>query len=100
MSGLKLTTPCNAEVPPPDLRCSGKTNLLHRATKEGDYKVVYALLKAGYKLEAKNHDGQTAVLIASMYGKDDILRELIDYGANANSRDTAGNTPLHVSCTL
>ncbi|KAL3289653.1 hypothetical protein HHI36_023062 [Cryptolaemus montrouzieri] len=33
-----------------------------------------------------------------MKGNDDILRELIEYGANTNSRDTAGYTPLHYAC--
>lgn len=54
-------------------------------------------MKTGYKHEAKNKDGQTAVHIASMQGKDDILRKLIEYSANVNSRDSAGYTPLHVS---
>lgn len=91
-----LTEPCRGDVPPHDSRRHGRTNLLHRATCQGNYKVVSELLKAGYRHEAKNQDGQTAVHIASMKGKDDILRKLIDKGANVNSRDTAGYTPLHV----
>lgn len=74
----------------------GRTNLLHRATKEGNYIVVSELVKSGYKLEAKNQDGQTAVHLASQVGQDDILKKLIDNGANVNCRDTNGNTPLHV----
>lgn len=56
------------------------------------------LLKTGYKHEAKNQEGQTAVHLASMQGKDDILSKLIECGANVNSRDSAGYTPLHVIC--
>ena len=33
----KLTNFCKKDPPPHDTRCHGKTNLLHRATKEGKY---------------------------------------------------------------
>lgn len=93
---FKLTEPCRGDVPPHDTRRHGRTNLLHRATSQGNYTVVSELLKTGYKHEAKNQDGQTAVHLASMQGKDDILRKLIECGANVNSRDSSGYTPLHV----
>nr|CAD7588127.1 unnamed protein product [Timema genevievae] len=94
----KLNKVCKKDTPPHDSRRHGRTNLLHRATKEGNYTVVSELLKCGYRsLEAKNQDGQTAVHLASRMGKDDILKKLIESGANINCRDTAGYTPLHVS---
>lgn len=92
---LFLTEPCKGDVPPHDTRRHGRTNLLHRATSYGGNKVVSALLKSDYKFDAKNSLGQTAVHIASMLGKDDILRDLIDKGINVNSRDMAGFAPLH-----
>lgn len=94
--GLSLSVPVKGDAPPHDSRRHGRTNLLHRATNQGNYKIVSELLKTGYRHEAKNKDGQTAVHLASMSGKDDILRKLIDYEASVNSRDTAGYTPLHV----
>ncbi|EFA10985.1 tyrosine-protein kinase Shark [Tribolium castaneum] len=96
--GLSLTVPVKGDAPPDYSRRHGRTNLLHRATKEGNYKVVSEVLKTGYRHEAKNQNGQTAVHLASMNGKDDILRKLIDYGASVNLRDTAGYTPLHYAC--
>lgn len=97
----KLTKPCKCEPPPHNSRRHGRTNLLHRATKEGNYIVVSELVKCGYKLEAKNQDGQTAVHLASRLGKDDIVSKLIKNGANVNCRDTLGYTPLHVRfCTV
>lgn len=94
--GLALTTPIRGDPPPDNSRRHGRTNLLHRATNQGNYTIVSELLKTGYRHEAKNQNGQTAVHLASMNGKDDILRKLIEYGASVNSRDTAGYTPLHV----
>lgn len=99
-SGLvtKLTTFVRGVAPPPDSRSHGRTNLLHRATKEGDYTVVSELLKCGYRnFDAKNQDGLTAVHLACRYGNDQLLAKLIASGANVNCRDSDGNTPLHVS---
>ncbi|XP_063220076.1 tyrosine-protein kinase Shark-like [Bacillus rossius redtenbacheri] len=95
----KLSYICKKDPPPHDSRRHGRTNLLHRATKEGNYMVVSELLKCGYRsLEAKNQDGQTAVHLASRLGKDDILKKLIQSDANVNCRDTAGYAPLHYAC--
>lgn len=86
------------EPPPHDSRSHGRTNLLHRATKEGNFTIVSELLKCGYRnIDAKNQDGQTAVHLACCYSNEAILQKLIDSGANINSRDKDGNTPLHVS---
>jgi tyrosine-protein kinase len=93
---LSLTIPVRGDPPPDNSRRHGRTNLLHRATSQGNYTIVSELLKTGYRHEAKNQNGQTAVHLASMNGKDDILRKLIEYGAGVNLRDTAGYTPLHV----
>lgn len=86
------------DLPPNDARRHGKTNLLHRATKEENFTVVSELLKCGYRnIDAKNMDGQTAVHLACKLGNSKILNIIIENGANINCRDTEGNTPLHVS---
>ncbi|KRT79627.1 Ankyrin repeat-containing protein [Oryctes borbonicus] len=95
LDGIKLTTPCIGEAPPHDACLYGRTNLLHRATSQGNFKVVSEILKTDYNLEIKNQDGQTAVHLASIKGQDDILCQLIKCEASVNSRDTAGYTPLH-----
>lgn len=98
VDGLRLTVPVKGEMPPHDSLRHGRTNLLHRATTQGNLTVVLALLTSGYRHEAKNQVGQTAVHLASIAGKDDILQELLNHDANVNSRDTAGFTPLHYAC--
>ncbi|XP_066603271.1 tyrosine-protein kinase Shark [Prorops nasuta] len=96
---IKLRTACRGISPPHDTRRHGRTNLLHRATIQGNYTVVSELLKCGYRsLEAKNQLGQTAVHLAAKNGADEILEKLIQSKANVNCRDTAGYTPLHYAC--
>ncbi|KAJ8976560.1 hypothetical protein NQ317_014213 [Molorchus minor] len=93
--GLILTEYLKGNPPPHDSRRHGNTNLLHRATSQDNYIIVSELLKTGYRHEAKNQDGQTAVHLASIFGHNDILRKLIKHEASVNLRDTAGFTPLH-----
>ncbi len=86
------------DPPPPNTRSHGRTNLLHRATKEGNLTVVTELLKCGYRnIDAKNQDGQIAIHLACRYQNEDMIRKLIDSGANVNFRDSDGNMPLHVN---
>lgn len=95
----QLSAIVKRDPPPNDSRRHGRTNLLHRATKEGNLIVVSELLKCGYRnIDAKNQDGQTAVHLASKFGNEEILTKLIENGANVNCRDTDGNTPLHYAC--
>ncbi|XP_017782286.1 PREDICTED: tyrosine-protein kinase shark [Nicrophorus vespilloides] len=98
INGVLLTVPIKGVKPPHNTRRHGATNLLHRATREGNLRIVSEVLKTGYNHDAKNENGQTAVHIASMHGNNDILTTLIDYGANVNSIDMAAYTPLHYAC--
>lgn len=71
---------------------------LFRACIGGDLVVVSELLKCGDRNpNAKNHDGQTALHLASFFGREDVLIELIRFGASVNDVDSSGYTPLHVA---
>lgn len=85
---------------PQSVRLHGVENLLHRATASGSVKVVSELLKcnSGRDMNAKNHDGQCAVHLASFYGHTEVLATLIDFGVNVNIADSSGYSPLHVAC--
>ncbi|KAH1023327.1 hypothetical protein HUJ04_012553 [Dendroctonus ponderosae] len=97
--GLVLTDHIKGTQPPPETRRYGSTNLLHRATDVGHYRVVTELLQSGYLgFDAKNQDGKTAAHLAAINGQNTILRELIFYQVNVNFRDASGVTPLHYAC--
>lgn len=90
--------------PPAESRRHGRTNLLHRATKNGSLLVVESMINSNnkkntYPLDAKDQDGRSAVHLACLLDEnaESILEKLISSGANVNCRDEEGNTPLHVS---
>lgn len=86
--------------PPPTNLCrSGKANLLHRATKANNSNVVKEILTTSYRnFDAKDENGMTAIHIAAINKVNpDILKLLIEKGAAVNSRDSKGNTAMHVS---
>ncbi|KAK0083927.1 hypothetical protein PV325_007928 [Microctonus aethiopoides] len=96
---IKLRNACKGTLPPADTRRHGQTNLLHRATLQGNYTIVSGLVADTYRsLDAKNELGQTAVHLAAKNGIDDILTKLIESKASVNCRDSAGYTPLHYAC--
>lgn len=99
---IQLLSYIKRDPPPHDSRSHGRTNLLHRATKEGDLTVVSALLESDYRKnqDAKNQDGQTAIHLVCCHSSEhekDILEVIIKRKANVNCRDKDGNTPLHVN---
>lgn len=85
--------------PPIAIRRHGTSNLLHRATKKNQLTVVKEMMKTTYRnLDAKDESGMTAVHLACKYRCDlEILKLLIERGAAVSTRDSSGNTPLHVS---
>jgi len=58
---------------------------------------IRALIKAGADVNAKDKDGFTPLMIASMYGHIDCIRELIKAGANVNLKNKNGETALMIA---
>lgn len=53
-----------------------------------------ALIKAGASLEARDRDGETALILAASKGRTSVVQALLDHGANIEARDHRGRTPL------
>ncbi|XP_075535925.1 SH2 ankyrin repeat kinase isoform X2 [Dermacentor variabilis] len=97
--GQPLGRPCpGGGPPPPDTRRHGRTNLLHRATRQGDLVVVNELLRVGYATEAKDEQGRTAVHLACLAGHTELLAALLAAGAAPSGPDICGRHPLHYAC--
>lgn len=96
---MQLSNFVKKNPPPISLRRHGNSNLLHRATKKNQLKLVTEMMKTSYRnLDAKDEQGMTAVHLACKHQVDpEILKLLIERGAAVQTRDSSGNTPLHVS---
>jgi tyrosine-protein kinase len=94
----KLKNFVKKSPPPVEARRHGKHNLLHRATKHNHLDVVKEMLKTSYRnLDAKDEFGMTAVHLACKNRVNpEIMKLLVERGATLTSRDSSGNTPLHV----
>jgi 7,8-dihydropterin-6-yl-methyl-4-(beta-D-ribofuranosyl)aminobenzene 5'-phosphate synthase len=75
---------------------SWSSDNIHEAIIKGDLDAVQTILagNAG-PLEARNSDNLTPLLLASIHGKTEIARFLIEKGANIHAGDNENSTPLH-----
>lgn len=69
---------------------------LHYAIAKQDISIVKELIKDGVDINAKNSDGETALLYALIYIDDDIIELLIGAGADLNVKND-NSTPLITS---
>jgi outer membrane protein assembly factor BamB len=68
---------------------------LWEAARRGDTKAVQRLLGSGVDVNARTRYGGTALSFAADKGQVEVVRLLLERGADANAKDTFyGNTPL------
>ena len=66
------------------------------AAGNGDLDAVLDLLRSGVGIETTDANEMTALHHAAKHARDDVIRSLLDQGANANASDlTGGFSPLH-----
>lgn len=74
--------------------------LLLMAVKSGDIKQVRALLAAGAKPDVSDRQGTTALMYAANLGYTEIVRSLVEAGANINlPRKRYGLTALMLAAS-
>jgi ankyrin repeat protein len=64
------------------------------AAKRGDIAEIKELLKNGADINAKNNDGETALMQAVIFWHKDVCALLLEKGADMEAKDKVGWTPL------
>lgn len=71
---------------------------LHRAAIEGAKPfVIEFLLKRGLDINARNAQGETALILAAWYGRADLVEVLLQKGADPNVKTRKGLSALKVA---
>jgi len=70
---------------------------LHLSISRGNEVLTSLLLRNGAYIivNSMTYNGMTPLHYAALIGNNNIIKELISYGANINFRDEEGDTPLH-----
>ena len=69
-------------------------NRFHGAASDGDVNVVIDMLRDGVSVDCSDEYGQTALYWAAVNNRIDIVKVLLDSGANVNWQNCFGITPL------
>ena len=75
------------------------TPLLHALDYEEDA-IALALVKAGAKLDTKNHEGATPLHLAVNSNYDKLVDEMIQHKSSVNAKDDDGYTALMVAAMI
>ena len=73
-------------------------SLVRRATRKGDLDRVKAAVSGGEDIDGRNSYGNTALHEACWHGRVDIVKYLLDNGANQELKGSNNWTPLQVAC--
>ena len=74
---------------------NSKSTPLHWAAYSGAEETVsYLLTLPQIKINAKDLDGQTPLILATLYGNTRIVRRLLMKGANRNIKNNEGQLPI------
>lgn len=97
-SALHLLLERNAN---PNMQNDHGLTAMHIAVHKGNISIVRRLLsEPSLDLEIKNENGDTALMVALAAQQSSIARLLMTAGANVNTQNNRGYTPLHLSSYL
>lgn len=71
---------------------------LHKAAAAGDLPTLQSLLAASPgDIDSRDSAGRTAVMLATLNGRGDVVQLLLQHGADPNAPDAQGLTPLQAA---
>ena len=70
------------------------------AAIKGDLAMVKLLLEAGAQLDGASFDGRTALMMAAMFNRTEIVDYLLAQGADPHAKDANGVTALAAAQTM
>ncbi|RNA04876.1 ankyrin repeat [Brachionus plicatilis] len=70
-------------------------NLFLRACEDGSTNIVSKYIRKGFDVNVRDGRGETGLMKASLNGECDIIRLLLEAGANLNLTDSCGRNALH-----
>jgi hypothetical protein len=70
---------------------------LRRAAELGDLPALHALLEEDLDIDARDGDGRTALMLATLHGRGAVVDALLASGADPNAADAHGTTPLQAA---
>jgi hypothetical protein len=79
----------------PDAR--GDPQALRQAAADGDLTSLGAQLAAGGDIDARDADGRTALMLATLNGRTDAVSLLLAHGADPRAADAHGTTPMQAA---
>jgi len=80
-----------------NLRADNGDTALHIVTRRRDSTYLGFLLARGADPDARDHDGNTPLMIASLLGFEGGVQTLVDRRANVNLANNRGETPLIIA---
>ena len=70
------------------------------AAFKGTLDVVKALIEGGTPVDATSSDGRTALMLAAMFNRVEMVNYLLGQGANPKATDAQGATALAAALTM
>jgi ankyrin repeat protein len=70
---------------------------LRRAAEIGDVAKLQTLLERQSVVDARDEDGRTALMLATLHGRAHAVDVLLAHGADPNAADARGTTPLQAA---
>jgi ankyrin repeat protein len=95
--GLLLGAKSPVDARAPDL---DQSTALHLACEGGHLRTVITLLEAGAHIEARDAQGFTPLLRATLLSRSAVVETLLARGANANVRDDRKRSALHYAAAV